>query len=80
MVQHNEKFWNELEDPNRRSREFRIFWGRILPNQKGILRYWKGSREGSAKDITLSYNSNGSIYPEHAPFGKSLKTYKCSLA
>ena len=72
--EHNEKFWNELEDQIEEVESLEFFGGepflikRHFEILEGLL------EKGRAKDITLSYNSNGSIYPEHAlPIWKEFK-------
>ncbi len=72
--EHNEKFWDELEHQIEEVESLEFFGGEpfLIKRHFEIL---EGLVEkGRAKDITLSYNSNGSIYPEHAlPIWKEFK-------
>ena len=62
----NEKFWDDLENQIDEVESLEFFGGEpfLIKRHFDILQSLVD--KGRAKDISISYNTNGSIYPEHA--------------
>ena len=60
----NDKFWDELEDQIEEVESLEFFGGEPFLIQRHFDILQTLVNKGKAKDISISYNTNGSIYPE----------------